>query len=90
MAVVKVTSKGQITIPVEIRRTLGITEDSYVDISLEGDEVHVRKMIPTRPLSHNDPFMDLIGQGESGLDDVSQEHDRYLADGERKRWHGSS
>ena len=90
MVVVKVTSKGQITIPVEIRSTLGLTEESYVEISLDGDEVHLRKMVPTRPLSSDDPFWDLLGKGASGRHDISENHDYHLAEGERQRWHASS
>lgn len=35
----KVTSKGQITIPVEIRKKLGIHTEDTVDFVLEGDRV---------------------------------------------------
>jgi antitoxin PrlF len=36
-----VTRKGQITIPVEIRRSLGISEGDRVAIVLDGDEVRL-------------------------------------------------
>ena len=32
MKVVKVTSKGQVTIPVEVRAALGIDKDSYLEV----------------------------------------------------------
>lgn len=90
MNVVKVTAKGQITIPIEIRTALGITEDSYLEVSLEGQEVRLQKVVPARPLSGDDPIWKLLGTGASGRHDVSEAHDRYLAEGERARWRGSS
>jgi AbrB family looped-hinge helix DNA binding protein len=39
---VKVTSKGQVTIPVEIRRALGIEADSDVEFELVGDQAILR------------------------------------------------
>jgi transcriptional pleiotropic regulator of transition state genes len=90
MAVVKVTAKGQITIPVDIRSAIGITEDTYLEVSTEGNEVCLRKVVPIRPLSGDDPVWGLIGTGASGQRDISQKHDRYLAEGEWERWHESS
>jgi AbrB family looped-hinge helix DNA binding protein len=40
---VKVTQKGQVTIPVHVRRRLGITSGSEVEFALEGDRVVLRK-----------------------------------------------
>jgi AbrB family looped-hinge helix DNA binding protein len=39
----KVTTKGQVTIPQEIRDRLGIHPGSTVEFSVEGDVVSVRK-----------------------------------------------
>ncbi len=39
----KVTSKGQVTIPVEIRDCLGILPDSEVEFAEEGGKVVLRK-----------------------------------------------
>lgn len=36
-----VTSKGTITLPVSIRKALGITEGQQVDIQLKGDSIEV-------------------------------------------------
>lgn len=90
MKAVKVTSKGQITIPIEIRQALGIDDRSYLEVSENGEEIRLRKVVPARPLAGDDPIWELIGAAESGLRDVSANHDRHLADGERKRWGGSS
>ena len=90
MKVVKVTSKGQVTIPAEVRTSLGIGEGTYLQVAEEGEEIRLRKLLPARPLSGEDPIWGLIGAGQSGLKDISREHDRYLADGEIKRWRESS
>ncbi len=90
MKVVKVTAKGQVTIPVEVRRALGIDEDTYLEVSKDGNVIQLRKIVPARPLSGDDPIWNLIGAGESGHTDVAAEHDRYLAEGEIKRWRESS
>ena len=90
MKVVKVTSKGQLTIPLDVRRSLGIDEGTYLEVSEEGEEIRLRKLVPSRPLSGDDPIWSLIGAGQSSLEDVAQEHDRYLAEGEIDRWRESS
>lgn len=90
MKAVKVTSKGQITIPVEIRVALGIDEQSYLEVSEDGQEIRLRKIVPARPLGSEDPIWSLIGAGESGLGDVAVQHDRHMAAGELDRWRESS
>ena len=84
--VVRVTSKGQMTIPVRVRRVLGISEGDALMVTVADNEIRLRKIEPFRPLDENDPIWRLIGIGESGLPDVSEKHDRYLADGEVQRW----
>ena len=37
------TSKGQVTIPVEVRRRLGLRPGDHVGFVLEGDKVHLVK-----------------------------------------------
>ena len=39
----QVTSKGQITIPLEIRKRLGLLPHTRVEIEMAGDHVHIRK-----------------------------------------------
>jgi transcriptional pleiotropic regulator of transition state genes len=90
MRVVKVTSKGQVTIPSEVRSALGIDEGSYLEVTEEGEEIRLRKVMPVRPLSGDDPIWSLVGAGESGTSDVASDHDRYLAEGEIERWRESS
>lgn len=90
MKVVKVTSKGQVTIPIEIRVALGIDEESYLEVTEQGSEIRLRKIVAAPPLTDLDPIWSLIGVGESAHDDVAEEHDRHLAEGETERWRGSS
>lgn len=40
----RVTSKGQVTIPIEIRQQLGIDQDTEVTFELVGEVVHLRKV----------------------------------------------
>lgn len=39
----RVTSKGQVTIPAEIRERLGLHAGSVVEMEIDGDEVRIRK-----------------------------------------------
>ncbi len=84
--VVRVTSKGQMTIPIGIRRTLGISSGDSLAVSVDGNEIRLRRVEMARPLESTDPIWRLIGVGESGETDVSRDHDRHLASGEVKRW----
>ena len=90
MKAIKVTSKGQITIPIEIRTALGIDDQSYLEVSERDQEIRLRKLVTARPLGDDDPIWSLVGAGESGRGDVSAHHDRHLAADEIARWRGSS
>ncbi|HEX3906070.1 MAG TPA: AbrB/MazE/SpoVT family DNA-binding domain-containing protein [Polyangia bacterium] len=90
MKVAKVTSKGQITIPQEIRAALRIDDHSYLEVTVAGDEIRLRKLALVRPLSDGDPIWRLVGSAAGGASDVAANHDKYLADGEIARWRESS
>jgi AbrB family looped-hinge helix DNA binding protein len=62
MTEVVVTRKGQITIPVEIRRKFGIEESSKVEVVEEGGVIVIRKL-PS--------IFDLAGSG-AGKGDVEE------------------
>ena len=62
MTEVTVTRKGQITIPVEIRRKFGIEENSKVEVVEEAGVIVIRK----RP-----SILDLAGSG-AGKGDVEE------------------
>ena len=40
---IKVTSKGQITLPIEIRKLFGIRDDSYLMVEKVGDFILLKK-----------------------------------------------
>jgi AbrB family looped-hinge helix DNA binding protein len=86
MAIVKVTEKGQVTLPIDLRRKLRINKDDYLLIEAEGNLLKVRKLVEKQLLASDDPIWDLVGRYASGEKDGSAKHDRYLAEGERKRW----
>lgn len=51
MSTVTVSDKGQVVIPVEIRRQLGITPGCQLDFSLDGHVIHAevkRQIVPTK------------------------------------------
>jgi transcriptional pleiotropic regulator of transition state genes len=90
MKAIKVTSKGQITIPIELRKALGIDDGTYLEASKHEHEIRLRRLVPASPLGDDDPIWGLIGAGDSGRRDVAANHDRYLAAGEIARWRESS
>ena len=50
MSIVTVSDKGQVVIPVDIRRRLGITPGCQLDFSLEGHVIHAevkRQLVQT-------------------------------------------
>ena len=89
MAIVKVTEKGQITLPINLRRKLGITKDDFLVVESEGEYLTLHKVSHAKALSAEDPIWAMIGQGSSGKRDASARHDYYLAKGERRRWRKS-
>ncbi len=40
----RITSKGQITIPIEIREKLGLLPETEVEFEIDGNEVRIRKI----------------------------------------------
>ena len=42
--IIKPLRGGQITIPFEFRQKLGIKEDTLIRVTLEGEELHLRKV----------------------------------------------
>ncbi|MBC7342860.1 MAG: AbrB/MazE/SpoVT family DNA-binding domain-containing protein [Clostridia bacterium] len=85
-SLVRLTSKGQMTIPQHIRESLGLKSGDYLAVEVEENEIRLRKVRPIKPLSEEDPIWKLVGIGDSGLKDVAANHDRYLAEGEKARW----
>jgi len=76
--VVKLTSKGQMTLPVKVRNLLGIKEGDHLAVYVSDEELILRKFRPFKKASPQDAIFELIGKGE-GPSDLAEEHDRYLA-----------
>lgn len=84
--IMRVSAKGQLTIPVSIRKKLSIREGDYLQVHLDGGSSCLRKIEPVRPLSEHDPTWQMIGSAASGRSDGSLGHDRIIAAEEIKRW----
>jgi antitoxin PrlF len=69
----KITSKGQITIPAEVRRELGVKEGDTVIFQKEGDVIRV---LPKR--SGPSPFAKYQGIGNLGIPSGIENIKRYV------------
>lgn len=65
MTEVTVTRKGQITIPIELRRRFGIEEGSKVEVVEEGGRIVVRRQTSIFDLAGS-------GAGRSGVEDLKE------------------
>ena len=83
---VKLTEKGQMTIPVGIRKALQLKPGDYLSVMQVGDGIVLKKNKNKEPLSNDDPIWELLGVANSGKRDISEKHDRYVAEGELDRW----
>lgn len=83
---VRLTSKGQMTIPLYVREALGLKAGDYLRIVFDEEEIRIKKVQMLQPLSKDDPIWKLIGAGNSGQKDIAARHDHYLAEGEVERW----
>jgi AbrB family looped-hinge helix DNA binding protein len=70
----RVTSKGQLTIPSEVRQALGIREGDSIVFEVEGGEMRVR--VARRPVS----FADYAGIWREGEGLSLEEVDEYVRD----------
>jgi AbrB family looped-hinge helix DNA binding protein len=52
--IVRVSSNGRITIPIAIRRKLGIKPGDLLDVQVEGQKIIMRKVDPANTSSGND------------------------------------
>lgn len=79
--IVRLTSKGQLTLPSSIRRKLGIGKGSRLFVVLDKDELRLKKIeggnIPV--FTEKSSFFDLIGSFE-GPRDLARNHDSYLSE----------
>ncbi len=84
--VMRVSGKGQLTIPVSVRKKMKIAEGDYMLFSVEDNQIKLTKIEQVKPLSSEDPVWKMVGMAESGYGDVSVNHDSYMAEGELDHW----
>jgi AbrB family looped-hinge helix DNA binding protein len=70
----KITSKGQITLPRQVREELGVQDGDSIVFAVEAGEIQV---LPVRDSS---PFSHYQGIGNLGIDDGREEIDAWLRD----------
>jgi len=76
--IIKVTSKGQVTLPSEIREKLGIDEDSYMAVEEIGDYIILKKVGPKlREISE-------AIQKEAGSENITKEDIEKTIEGSRE------
>ncbi|MQL53978.1 AbrB/MazE/SpoVT family DNA-binding domain-containing protein [Desulfofundulus thermobenzoicus] len=75
--VIRITSKGQMTLPVRARKRLNIKEGDHLAVYIHGEEIILRKFSPFKQASPQDAIFHLIGKGH-GPADLSEKHDYYL------------
>lgn len=81
-SIVRLSSKGQLTLPAEVRRKLGLKKGTKLLIFLERDEIRIKKLADNRlpAFTPESKFFSLIGSF-SGPEDLAENHDRYLVEG---------
>jgi antitoxin PrlF len=70
----KVTSKGQLTIPKEVRRALGVREGDSLLFEMDEDEEQLRVRVERKPVS----FADYEGAWREGEGMSLAEVDEYM------------
>lgn len=63
---IKLTSKGQLTLPKEYRDRLGLDKGCQLVIVLRGNALVLKKYCPVQPLDEQDPIWDMVGLFDAG------------------------
>lgn len=79
--IVRLSSKGQLTLPAEIRRKLGLKQGTRLLVTVERDEMKIKRVREDRlPIfTPESSFFALMGTF-SGPEDLAEDHDRHLAE----------
>ena len=75
--IIRITSKGQMTLPKAIREKLKLNKGAHLAVYLNGEEIVLKKVEPFEPLGQDDPIWDLAGV-INDHPDVGVNHDTYL------------
>ncbi len=71
----RITSKGQVTIPIAVRQKLGLVPDSEVEFKVEGDSARLVKIPARRARSRGAAVIDRL----KGKGDIKMSTDEILA-----------
>ncbi|MEW6424623.1 MAG: AbrB/MazE/SpoVT family DNA-binding domain-containing protein [Bacillota bacterium] len=84
MEVIKISSKGQITIPLAIRKKIGLAEGDLLVIQAIDREIRLSKVEPINlhPFTGDNPIFELAGT-ITDQPDVSINHDEHLYGGKK-------
>lgn len=79
---VRLSSKGQITLPLEIRKKLALDKGAKLFVIIDNDEIRMKAIkdkgeIPV--FSKDSTFFNLIGSFK-GAEKLAEDHDVYLAE----------
>jgi AbrB family looped-hinge helix DNA binding protein len=78
--IVKISSKGQLTLPAEVRKKMGLLKGSKLYLVLDDDEIRIKAFKGKLPvLNEKSSIHKLIGSF-SGPKDLSERHDQYVAE----------
>lgn len=82
MNLIRIRSKGQVTLPLAVRKALGASEGDYLVCEVQNDSVVLRKAPVYPRASFNDGIWKLVGSAEDreGKDDVSVNKHKYLGE----------
>ncbi|MEW6572196.1 MAG: AbrB/MazE/SpoVT family DNA-binding domain-containing protein [Bacillota bacterium] len=82
--IVRLSSKGQLTLPAEIRRKLGLKQGTKLLVTLERNEIRIREAREDRlpVFTPESGFFNLVSSF-SGPEDLAENHDRYIAEDSR-------
>lgn len=79
---IKIRSRGQLTLPLPVRKALEIEEGDYLFWEVENNRLILSKMPLYKQASFNDGIWRLIGsaQDKEGKNDVSVDKHKYLGE----------
>ncbi|AEG16238.1 SpoVT/AbrB domain-containing protein [Desulfofundulus kuznetsovii DSM 6115] len=82
MNLIRIRSKGQITLPLPVRRAVQADIGDYLVCEVRGDSVILRKAPVYPRASFDDAIWRLVGSAEDkeGREDVSVDKHKYLGD----------
>lgn len=80
--IIRVRSKGQVTLPLSVRKAMQVETGDYLVCEVHGDSVILRKASVYPRATFNDGIWQLVGSAEDkeGKSDVATNKHKYLGD----------